>query len=68
VSAFFCEMSSPMSFVPSIAQKATRLPPSSTTAMFIGWPTAAASCLQAATIASAWSSVRSLAMLDSRCW
>ena len=36
VSAFFWAMSTPMSLVPSIAANATRLPPSSTTAMFIG--------------------------------
>ena len=43
VSALRWEMSSPISLVSSIAAKATRLPPSSTTAMFMGCPTAWAS-------------------------
>ena len=57
VSALRCEMFSPISLVSSIAAKATRLPPSSTTAMFIGWPTDTASALQASMIASACASV-----------
>ena len=57
VSALRWEMSTPISLVPSIDANATRFAPSSTTAMFIGWPTCCASSLQAARIASACSSV-----------
>jgi hypothetical protein len=59
-------MSLPISLVSSIAANATRLPPSSTTAMFIGWPTLTASCLHAAMTASAWSSVIWRAILPPR--
>src|SRR2546423_6048033 len=38
VHAFFCAMSMLPSQAPSIRSNATRLPPPSTTATFIGWP------------------------------